>query len=185
LVLGLLSALAVVLHGDEEIRLLTQAALDAEGGRSITCSWLAHGSCFRFIPPPRWSIKVSPTNAVLDLTESDLKAGISLRLHREEVPTNAPPDWRVWREGVKTRHPNATWLLDSPCSVAGREGWACDLAIPIRKETEALVRVVFVIYPGGVAEFEMRAPIAHEQLARRALRKVLNSLEILPWPPRA
>jgi hypothetical protein len=120
---------------------------------------------------------------VLQLTEPDLKAAINLRLHAGPETTNALPDLPAWRERVKERHPKAVWLLDSPCFIADRAAWGCDLAIPVDKATVARVRVVVVPYPGGSAEFEMRTTAIHENLARRAMRRVLNSLAITPVVP--
>ena len=164
----------------QEPRLYTLDSQDPEGGKSTACVWLANDYSFRFIPPPKWSIKAGSTNATLELTEPDLKAAISFRLYAQAEATNAPPGWSVWRARIRERYPKATWLGESACRIADQTGWACDLAIPVVKGTEALVRVVVVPYPGGMAEFEMRTSTVQDSLARRAMRRVLNSLTIDP-----
>jgi len=171
------------LHGAEEPRLYTETSADPEGGKITMCVWLVNGCRFQFTPPPGWSIKGGATNALLQLTEPDLKAAIHLQLHADSGTTNALPYLVAWRERVKERYPKATWLLDSPCFIADRDAWGCDLAIPVDKVTEARVRVVVVPYPGGNAEFEMRTTSVHESLARRAMRRVLNSLSITSATP--
>ena len=177
-VIGSLLSLATALPGDDELRLYAEDAVNSEGDRSTACVWLAHGCRFRFPPPMGWSVKCQATNATLLLTHPDLKAEIGIVLHREPEGTNGPPDLAHWQRQAQSRYPQSTLQRESECTVAGREGWAFELAKTVGTGTAALVRVVMAPYPGGVAEFEMRTTAVHERMARRALRGVLSSLTI-------
>ena len=147
---GSLLWLTIALHGSEESRFYTESVATSEGGQTTACIWLANGCRIRFLPPKGWSVTCQATNATVLLTHPDLKAAISLVLHREPEATSAPLALAAWRERVKDRHPKAVIVRESTCFIADRDGWGCDLVIPVEKGTAALVRVVVVPYPAGM-----------------------------------
>jgi hypothetical protein len=137
---------------------------------------------FFFLPPHRWEVRQEGTNQALLFTAPDLSAGIRLDL---DVDTNTIP---VSLEPVRLREAVLAGFSDSQiereyaCVVDGQKGVAFDLRKTLQHSTQAMFRLAYVPYPGGLAAFEMRTTTNHSTSARRALGRLMNSFRVEPQP---
>jgi hypothetical protein len=123
--------------------------------------------------PPRWGIQLVSSNQTLLLLEPELRAGIELRLWPQEGQDQE--ELADWLKRIEERSDGAVLIHKFRTRSATGEGWGFDLVRPIDKTTRAGLRVILMPYPGGMAEFELRAPASAVADYYRVLRHLVGS----------
>jgi hypothetical protein len=123
--------------------------------------------------PPRWGIQLVSSNQSLLILEPNLRAGIEVRLWPQEGQEQE--ELATWLKRIEERSNGAVMINQFRARSATAEGWGFDLVRAIDRTTRAGLRVILVPYPGGMAEFELRAPAAEVADYYRMLRHLVAS----------
>jgi hypothetical protein len=123
--------------------------------------------------PARWSLQLVASNQTLLMMEPQLRAGIELRLWPREG--QEAEELETWLKRIEDRLDGGIVVAQFPARSGTAEGWGFDLVRALDKRTRAGMRVILVPYPGGMAEFELRAPITEVTNYYRVLRHLVAS----------
>ncbi|MCL4180840.1 MAG: hypothetical protein KJ072_24220 [Verrucomicrobia bacterium] len=124
--------------------------------------------------PDRWGVQVVSSNETLLMLEPDMRAGIELRLWPQSGQTTEElTEWLVRR--LQGRLGDGVMVGQFRARSATAEGWGFDLVRALDRTTRAGMRVILVPYPGGMAEFELRAPVTEVGNYYRVLRHLVAS----------
>jgi hypothetical protein len=152
---------------------------EAPEGGTITTQVLvtdAHRFSLKF--PERWGVQVVSSNQTLMILEPSLRAGIQLRFWPQE--SQEPEELKAWlREKLETRQKDEVVIGQFKTRGAASDGWGVDLVRLVDRKTQAGLRLILVPYPGGMAEFELRAPMAEVSDYYRVLRHLVASFGVV------
>jgi hypothetical protein len=145
-----------------------------EGGRVTSQVLVTPTHRFGLKFPARWAVQMVSSNQTLMMFEPDLRAGIQLRFWPQESQT--PEELESWlRQRLEERQEDEVMVGQFRTRSATAEGWGFDLVRSVDRKTRAGLRVIVVPYPGGLAEFELRAPAAEVADYHRVLRHLVAS----------
>jgi hypothetical protein len=145
----------------------------AEGGIAKQQELVTDTHRFVLKIPDRWGIQLVSSNQSVLILEPNLRAGIQLRLWPQEG--QAEGELATWLKRIEDRSAGAVMIRRFRAQSATAEGWGYDLVRAMDRATRAGLRVILVPYPGGVAEFELRAPASEVADYYRVLRHLVAS----------
>jgi hypothetical protein len=87
----------------------------------------------------------------------------------------------TWLKRIEERSDGAVMIRQFRARSATAEGWGFDLVRAMDRTTRAGLRVILVPYPGGMAEFELRAPASEVADYYRVLRHLVASFSPRGW----
>ncbi len=145
-----------------------------EGGLATTQVLVTETHRFALKFPDRWGVQVVSSNETLLMLEPDMRAGIELRLWPQSGQTTEElTEWLIRR--LQGRLGDGVMLGQFRARSATAEGWGFDLVRALDRTTRAGLRVILIPYPGGMAEFELRAPVREVADYYRVLRHLVAS----------
>jgi hypothetical protein len=144
-----------------------------EGGRMTNQVLVTDTHRFAMRFPARWGLQSNETNQTLLLLEPELRAGIELRFWPQEG--QAADELEAWLKRLGERLDGGILVGQFRANSATAEGWGFDLVRAVDRTTRAGLRVILVPYPGGMAEFELRAPQTEVTNYYRVLRHLVAS----------
>jgi hypothetical protein len=145
----------------------------AEGGIAKQQELITDTHRFVLKIPERWGIQLVSSNQSVLILEPNLRAGIELRLWPQEG--QAEEELATWLKRIEDRAGGAVMIRQFRARSATAEGWGFDLVRAMDRVTRAGLRVILVPYPGGMAEFELRAPASEVADYYRVLRHLVAS----------
>jgi hypothetical protein len=154
-------------------RLMPEIADEPEGGRATNQVLVTETHRFAMRFPPGWGVQILATNQTLLMLEPELRAGIELRFWPQEG--QAAEELEAWLKRLGERLDDGMILGQFRARSATAEGWGFDLVRAVDETTRAGLRVILVPYPGGMAEFELRAPMTEVTKYYRVLRHLVGS----------
>jgi hypothetical protein len=157
------------------LTLFTETVPATEGGTTTNQVLLTETHAFRLRLPTDWGIETVSTNLLVKLYEPGLGAGIMIRLWFERATNEvvAPDPW--WRQRLEQRLATGQLVREFRCGSAIGPGVGYDFEQQVDRGTRAAFRLVFVPFPGGMAEFELRANAAQATNYYRLMRHLVGS----------
>jgi hypothetical protein len=159
---------------DQTFRLEAIEKEAPEGGTITTQVLVTDAHRFSLKFPERWGVQVVSSNRTLMILEPNLRAGIQLRFWPQE--SQEPEELESWlRQRLEDRQQGEVVIGQFRTRSAASEGWGVDLVRSVDRKTYAGLRMIVVPYPGGMAEFELRAPMSEVSDYYRVLRHLVAS----------
>ncbi len=173
---GLILVCASTAAFGDGFRLIPMVRTTPEGGEVTNQILQLEEHQFAMKFPEGWALQIVSSNQALLMLEPDLRAGIQFRLWPQEG--QGPEELETWLRRLKERKEGGSVVHLFSARSATAEGWGFDFVRAVDERTQAGLRVILVPYPGGMAEFELRAPLSEIGKYYRVLRHLVGSFSL-------
>lgn len=165
----------------DDFRLYQRRVSAGETGEVLVNVWQVGTNQFYFLRLPGWQVQGDESSIALTMRSPDQGATIVWRLINDVTgATNALAITNDFRSTIQERFPDGEILTEFECYVAGGRGMAWDIRRLIPLKAVLQTRVLRVLQPTGLMEFELTTMLQKFPEHEVTFRALLSSIRIEP-----